>query len=194
MRYPSAANPLILLYGGRIPALKNEKTIVTDGSGTRTLQANKDVKTFYKRVQSAVKSQVAAQGFDPIAFPTPVALYAEIFFSIKEAHGIPTTDGDNAYTTLQESLQDKKKLAKTTGAVLGVIDNDRQILSFHVEVLAVPSPRFEGAKLFLWTMNRPNDLQYRKEERRLFEDWLANASKRYAEPHPIDISAMEDLW
>lgn len=190
MNFPSPDNPLILHYRGRIPALKNDKVLITKKGGDQALIPDKDVLEFFKRVKS-LQRQVDQQGFNRMHFPTPVACHVTMYFRINEIHHIPTSDGDNAYTTIQETWQ-YPAVVKTMGAVLGVIDNDRQVLECHWRTIAVPVANLEGATAFLWQHN-PNQ---GFEEMRLFMDW----HDKHLTPDPgredetIDFDDLGGLW
>lgn len=145
---PTVSNPLVLNFSGHIPALKNEKVPVTRKNGKPALVSNQTVQTFYKRVQGNCIDQMRRQGFDVIEWPQHVAVYAEFWFYVANKTNIAASDGDNAYTTLQELLQ---KSAKNK-PYIHAIDDDKQVSAFHVETYAVHDKIKEGARLYVWTM------------------------------------------
>lgn len=151
MNYPTATNPLILRYRGHIPAMKNQKVFIRDDDGKNKMVSSQEVKQFFLRCKSMLP-QVEKQGFTCMAFPQPVAAYVEIGFYTNNIHGMAASDGDNAYTTLCETWQHPQR-AKGDGPILGVIENDRQVLSWQVEVHSVPSRNLEGATAYLWAYN-----------------------------------------
>lgn len=166
MNFPSPDNPLILHYRGRIPALKNDKEWVDDPeTGGKKPIPNEEVQVFFKKAKS-LQRQVDRQGFTRMPFPMPVACHVTMYFRINEPHGIPTSDGDNAYTTLQETWQ-FPLVVKTMGAVLGVIENDRQVLECHWRTIAVPVANLEGATAFLWQ----HDPKQGFDQMRTFMNW-----------------------
>jgi hypothetical protein len=142
---PTVDNPLILNIHGHVPALKNEKLLkINTKSGKPVLLSNADVKVFIERVRSTYRPQ-----FDVIPFPVHVAVYAEFWFFVANQTNIAASDGDNAYTTLQELLQKPKKNAP----YLHIMDDDKQVTAHHVETYAVRDAAQEGARLFIWAMS-----------------------------------------
>lgn len=150
MAYPSSLNPLVLNISGHIPALKNDKVLKTNTrTGKPVLLSNADVKVFLERVVSTLRTQVQRQDFDTIPFPMHTAVYAEFWFFVANETNIAASDGDNAYTTLQELLQKPKKNAPA----LLVMDDDKQVTTHHVETYAVRDRNREGARLLVWAMS-----------------------------------------
>lgn len=188
--YPQADNPLILRYRGQPPALKNNKIpIYGTGGKLKNLIPNREIGKFLANNHS-VMQQVVNQGFMKMIFPTPVMAYVEIYLRILEDHGIPTADGDNAYTMLQETWQDPM-IVKDLGTMLGVIDDDRQILAFNCEIRPIKS-EFEGALVYLWEMNWEESP---REQRWRFEEWQSQVQNEKAKEEPrFNLDEIDDLF
>ena len=139
---------MILVYRGGVPALKNRREPGYTEEGVRIFQKNKAVRSFLASIENALRTQVDRLEFDRIPMPHKVAAWVDITFFLKAAHGIPRNDGDNAYTTIQETWQSSPK-----GGIAGVIDDDRQVLSAVWDVHTTAVESLQGAKAYLWVQD-----------------------------------------
>ncbi len=174
--YPRPNNPLVIRFMKNIPALKNEKSW---NQKTGKPRLHRDVTDFFRYVQHTVAPQVVEAGFSIIPITTPVAVYAELAFSAYSKHGIPTKDGDNSYTTLQETLEIPHKVNNdswSTGAILAVIERDRQVMSVRYDVYP-RSPA--GAVLYVWAFDLQDD---RRESWMEFDIWYAGQERNATVP------------
>lgn len=135
--YPTPDNPLILNFPGHVPALKNRKQPVRAGKKLK-LVPNKVVRDFIRRIRPLIEGQWEGQGFSLLPVPSRIGIYVEIVFYRNNPKLLPNSDGDNAYTTLQELL------AKL------VIENDKQVGYGSFDVLYTSNRALEHARAYIW--------------------------------------------
>lgn len=143
MNYPLTSNPLVLIYRGHVPSLKNNRQVFTGKDGTfHRIGRSAGVNRFLKLSATQISIQCERQGFDQIAMPELVGVYARIGVCPPRKTLVPNSDLDNSYTTLQETWQ---------GCV---IDDDRQVTDYHVSRFLVASQQLEYAMVFLWVLDK----------------------------------------
>lgn len=139
--YPTPSNPLVLTYPGHIPSLKNRRRPVKEG-GKLKLKKNTEVMLFLQRTRRLLEQQWAAQasqhGYRLLEPPGRIDLYVEIVFYRRDADKLPASDGDNAFTTIQETL---KKL---------IVRDDNQIRLGVFDVRYTAQRSLEHATAYIW--------------------------------------------
>lgn len=146
-KYPTPNNPLVLIYRGNIPAMKNDNQIKVSqqqGKNIYKLGRSKKIRVWLATGSSNVQQQRERQGFDVITEPDSIGVFVRlgIYISPKTRTGLPNNDLDNAYTTVQETWGENK-----------VIENDRQVASLTVVRVPVRSPALEHTVAFIWTLD-----------------------------------------
>lgn len=150
---PDPTNPIILVYRGHTAALKNNKVPVTNAEGRVVPITSGRVKRWLKLNESDLQTQwrrqEEEQGFTTILKPNRVVVMAYVSFFVTFADSIPDSDLDNAYTTLQETLQRSNK----PNGIVGAMEDDNQIIRFMAEEKLVPNKALEGALVYVWQAN-----------------------------------------
>lgn len=146
-KLPSPLNPIVLIYTGKIPSMKNSLRVIQNKRTKRVMgvRRSKSVEKTMMAFSNRILQQMQKQGWTPIEEPNPVACYIElgVYIAAKSKTGLPNSDLDNSYTTIQETLQ---------GVVIG---NDRQIVDFHVTRRAFNNPNIPPySRVFLWALDR----------------------------------------
>jgi hypothetical protein len=120
---PTPEEPLILIYPGRIPAMKNSIQLSLDNEGHVTsVGRSKAVRIALTQFAGSSEQQRIRQGFEVIPLPWRIGAWVKLGFYLapKSKAVITKQDADNAYTTIQETWAG------------GVCENDRQVFDFHV--------------------------------------------------------------
>lgn len=174
MANPTPENPIVLNFIGHIPSLKNRKQPIRAGKKLK-LVPNKVVRDFVNRMKPLLEGQwtklAAEQGFSLVPLPQRIGVYAEIVFYRNNPKLLPNSDGDNAYTTLQELL------AKL------IIENDKQVGYGSFDVLYTSNRALEHASVFIWV--RDETITGREESGRL------NVQQRSQSQTPDDVGVPE---
>lgn len=150
--YPTPLSPAVLLYTGTIPAMKNSiqvrqnpKTKEVIGVGRK-----KSVRNKMALLAQRAKRSWDLQGFDLIEESHYVGVFVSIGVYIAKSSTslLPNSDLDNSYTTIQETLQSN------------IINNDRQIVDFHVTRKRFSNPSIpEYSLVFLWALEKEKVLE-----------------------------------
>lgn len=156
LRLPQAGNPLILVYQGKIPAMKNETRVnvkemlieTSRGVESKSVVAGvgkpKKIRNWLLRGEDAALSQMESQGFDKIPMPYRVATWTILgFYKAKTNRDplfIPKNDADNAFTTIQETWKDT------------IMDDDRQVVDYHVSTRHFQSEQVMHTVSFIWVL------------------------------------------
>jgi hypothetical protein len=168
---PTPENPLELRYTGHIPALKNRKRLSKNSkTGKLELQKNFDVKTFLTRIKPLIQQQWEAADGELLEKPKRIGVYVEIVFYRSDPTKLPASDGDNSYTTIQETL---KQL---------VVRDDNQVGFGAFEVMYTPIPSLEQAVAYIWHMD--------EEERggqQYTRFWIAKQQREQATPKDVGV-------
>lgn len=141
---PLPTNPLTLVYRGSIPALKNDLTLRIDRQGRFVGKGRRaDISRFLKESSTRISEQWALQGFDKVSEPVQlgVMVHLGVYIAPSNKTGLPKSDLDNAYTTIQETWQNV------------VIDDDRQIADIHITRCPIPSRDYLHTLVFLWVLD-----------------------------------------
>lgn len=137
--YPTIQNPLEIVYPGTVPALKNRKQLVKSKNGKASLINSKTVDKFNSLADGYVSKAIQRAGFDIIPDGTHIGVFARVVFATsKDKNTEPNNDLDNAFTTLQETLEHH------------VIQNDRQVYHFYAQKELVHNANFEMGRLWVW--------------------------------------------
>jgi hypothetical protein len=142
--YPTPTNPLVLVYRGDIPAMKNDRTVFTDKNDKfRGLGRSKVVRRWLQTAGDHVSEQFERQGFDTLGEPCLVGAFVSVgvYMAEKNIRLLPKKDLDNAYTTIQETWQGI------------VIDDDRQIADFHPSRIPIFNKALLHSMSFLWLLD-----------------------------------------
>jgi len=150
MTTPSSSNPYLLIFKGHVPALKNDKRAVTNKKGDAVLVHSPEVSKWLKNQESSLHSQVKNNNYQTIMKPARVGVWADIYiYGPNAPKSYPRRDGDNMFTTLQETLQ----TADMPSGICGVMEDDSQISFGHYEIHYVKSEMLEGARVYVWERN-----------------------------------------
>lgn len=160
--YPTTKNPLVLKYRGHVPAMKNRRQYRKDKKGNLIPAGkNKTVKTWLQRIETPLIKQWIGSGYSMMK-NVPVAAWVDIYFYKKDATGfdLVTSDGDNAYTTIQETWQINNPDNDEAG-IIGAVYDDRQIVNGTFTLTTTPIRALEGATAYLWgvSLEKPYYLQ-----------------------------------
>lgn len=147
MNYPTPLNPAILLYAGTIPAMKNSMQVRQSKKTKQILGIGrkKSVRLTMVKLAQKAKQQWDSQGFDLINENYCVGAFVHlgVYIASTSKSGLPNSDLDNSYTTLQETWQKS------------IIDNDRQIVDFHVTRRKFSNKNIpEYSMIFLWSLEK----------------------------------------
>lgn len=154
---PTPERPLILVYSGKIPAMKNQtrvnikEVIVETASGVESRSAiagvgkPAKVRRWLKSGESLAEAQMQSQGFHKIPFPFRVATWTILgFYKSPTTKSpklfIPKNDADNAFTTIQETWKDT------------IMDDDRQVVDYHVSTRHFNNEQSMFTVSFVWTL------------------------------------------
>lgn len=156
LRLPQADKPLILVYSGKIPAMKNEtrvnvkEMLIETSSGVQSKQVvagvgkPKAVRNWLRRGEDMALSQMESQGFEKIPMPYRVATWTILgFYKAKTNRDplfVPKNDADNAYTTIQETWKDT------------IMDDDRQVVDYHVSTRHFQNEQTMHTVSFVWVL------------------------------------------
>ena len=145
---PTPENPLVLIYSGNTPAMKNSTKVslaVGDDGNTHisSVGRSKTVRTWLNRTSGDAEEQMENQGFSLIPMPYRVGAWVRIGFylALKSKAVMSKQDADNAYTSIQETWQ------KT------VISDDRQVVDYHVSEMTVRSRPALFSVALLWSLD-----------------------------------------
>lgn len=100
--------------------------------------------------ESNATAQMESQGFDKIPMPHRAACWVILGFykapSNRDPLFIPKADADNAFTTIQETWKDT------------ILDDDRQIVDYHVSTRHFTNEQSMYTTAFLWSLPlKPHD-------------------------------------
>ena len=156
LRLPQAGNPLILIYQGKIPAMKNETRVnikemlieTSHGVESKSVVAGvgkpAKVRRWLRMGEDLAISQMESQGFGKIPMPYRVATWTILgFYKAKTNRDplfIPKADADNAYTTIQETWKNT------------IMDDDRQVVDYHVSTRHFQNEQVMHTVSFVWVL------------------------------------------
>lgn len=127
---PTADHPLLFVFRGQIPSLKNQRSIGVTKTGQVFNRPKPAVIQAIASIRDALDRQLPAEW-------TPFPISQEIrMWAILGAHGvgaIPDSDTDNLIQTLQEALAAPRQKNKMTEARRQrlIMQDDRQVMSLH---------------------------------------------------------------
>lgn len=138
-----------------VPALKNDRDLHYLANGQPIFAKNKEVVKFLRSAEQYLLPQVHNNNYSVIIRPQRVRLWIDIyFFAANPAKALPRRDGDNALTTLQETLQSPDK----SSGICNLIEDDCQVGTGIFNVVYVPKKLFEGATIYLWILTETQDV------------------------------------
>jgi len=165
MNWPTPALPLILTFPPHgkkaIPSLKNNRELIPiDATRMKSIK-NAEVQAYLRKVGPLISEQWQQQasqyGWSLLPKPTLVAVAVRVVLYRPNPKKLPRQDGDNIYTTLQETLQ---KL---------VIEDDNQVADHHVRTQYTRNRALHHATLCLWVVENLEE-EYMERDYRLVID------------------------
>lgn len=155
---PTADNPLILVYPGKVPSMKNQTQIYLKDSpaegetvGGRVVAGvgrPASVQRYLGMMSDRAVSQMQNQKFSKIELPFRVLCWATIGIykspTNKDSTFIPKNDVDNMYTTIQETWKNS------------IMVDDRQVVDYHVSSRLFTNEKTMYTCVFLWTVDLDN--------------------------------------
>lgn len=156
LNLPTVDNPLILIYQGQIPAMKNETQVrlrdvlleTSDGIVKKKQIAGVGKPAAIRRWLSVgehtATEQMKKQGFDKMIMPYRVACWTILGFykapTNRSPFFLPKKDADNAFTTVQETWKDT------------IMDDDRQVVDYHVSTRHFTDLTTMHTVCFVWSL------------------------------------------
>lgn len=107
---------------------------------------NPVVRAYLQKITTPLMIQFTKSGFDRCVLPEPMAAYVCLYVYSKMAHGLALSDDDNAYTLLQETWQANKR----PSGIVGIFDDDRQIIDHRCVSVPVLNKSLAGAVCYIW--------------------------------------------
>ena len=199
LKYPKPDNPIHFVVRGHVPALKNNKIWIDTDKGKYPIP-NKEVVKFVKKVRAVAYQKIHEQNFDIIEVDTPVCLLINFWFFTNQKSGISRADTDNAVTMIQEMLEtphynDQGKIINPLG-VLDILDDDKQVVEIHAQTYPVLDRKFEGAQIFIYTIDDIHSPFARDLDYQVFKEWQSNWRKAGGDKPlkiEIDFDSLEDI-
>lgn len=152
----------------QVPALKNDREIKTDRKGKfRGTRPSKEVEQFVLKTKDKLY-RLLPQDFEVIRRPQEVAVVMlRGVYSAGYPNTLPSSDDDNAFTTMQECLF----TARTVRGPL--IQDDCQVAEHIVKRLIFKSPEAVYNRLWVWEIRddyRSIEAEVLKEVNKLVDD------------------------
>lgn len=127
---PTADKPLLILFRGHIPSLKNDRDIGITKEGRKFSRPKAEVTQAIAAIRDALDRQLP-KDWQPIKSPKLIGMWA-----ILGAHGvtsIPDADADNMLQTVQEALAAPRQKDKMTEArrLRLIAEDDKQFVGPH---------------------------------------------------------------
>lgn len=175
MTWPTPELPLMLYYpsddGRAIPAMKNNRDIIHDTQGVPRSIKNARVQAYLKMVGPLLSAQwnlvEQIHDFEPVPLPYAVEVYVQVVLYRPNPKKLPRQDGDNIYTTLQETLP---------GLVL---QNDKQVADHHVRAEYTPNKALHHALLWLWVIEGMTSRQKEDAYRHVVDTYILDFPDRF---------------
>jgi hypothetical protein len=128
---PTADKPLLIVFKGLIPSLKNERDVGVTKQGQVFSRPNAEVKKAIATIRDSLDRQLPPT-WEPIASPQQISVWI-----ILGAHGVtslPDADLDNMCQTVVEALaapRVKDRMADNRRKRL-IMQDDKQFVSLHL--------------------------------------------------------------
>ena len=154
MNYPTIDNPLVLVFTNdisksrSIPSLKNRRQPFVNKKGKLLFRKNPEVLKFLKSLQPKLLAQWEQTDFDTMGLPHRVGVYTEVVKYVTDPETVvPTSDLDNQFTTVQESL-----FVSGDKTGIPVMEDDRQVAFFAAEERLVSVRHLQHAVCYIWKL------------------------------------------
>lgn len=141
---PTADKPLRFVLRLKIPALKNNRVIAIDEQTDKVKSfSNAEVKKAIAAIRNAIVRQIdSASGFPLI--PEPYEVRVWMLLGVHYRSALPKADLDNAYTTIQEAMQEL------------IYEDDRQVCGVHPDRRKFTRREAIYTAVYVWVPNDPN--------------------------------------
>jgi hypothetical protein len=161
----------------KIPALKNNRQFITPKLTKATYtkaevlnlinlsRVNKPapvVEQFILKTKDKLRAYMAQHGIDVIKQPQEVCVYLKLGVAYPASGGLPSSDDDNAYSTVQESLFTRIKEGMR-GAVGPILEDDNQVADHRCKRVKAVNSDLIFSKLYVTLLDSEAYLKLLKE-------------------------------